>query len=659
MTQLTQLRNKLSSLRNWRSTARLIAAWSAVIVAVLVALMAIFALDFIFTLGIAERVVLFLLGAVAVAWAFNKYAAPTLGISETVEDVALLVETKQSIRSDLIASLQFQGADAADWGSQQLEQAVINDVSNFESKINVFEGFSNETLTKRCSWLLMIGLVVALLCYGFPDYASTFLQRLGLGSNHYPTQTNILLIAVNGATVLDAAKDGTQPNDSICAEGRVLNVLVYTKGVGNEVGRLSLNSKASGSHRDLELEQVPDEKRVESLEQALKLLNDAKANSKLRVQEEWRNALSAAIQYDIPKSLEEFKTSIGDDESLTALRDEVVEVQDVCLDRELFVGKLNRMVDPIQYQCYLGDAWTDTATIDMIPLPVIEPELTAVAPQYARASEDKIRSASSRHLSVLEGSEVKVALRCTNGKSLKEAWITFQKEDKQQRVDLVATDDLNTSWKLDSQDTPLFRVSGETRFELHVLDEHGLQPDAPIRGLVRLRADRLPNGSMTVVHRVVLPAAKPRIDFRMTDDYGISKALLHISARKRQNDRLSVADVNVDGDENTEQPKDDQPPSIPLLANNTIVLAKDLPYTASHEVDLTSFELVKGDQIEITLELIDYRGDDQGESFFSDPLLLEISDESGVLAAISEADERSEQRITDIIKRQLGIGDSP
>jgi hypothetical protein len=30
-----------------------------------------------------------------------------------------------------------------------------------------------------------------------------------------------------------------------------------------------------------------------------------------------------------------------------------------------------------------------------------------------------------------------------------------------------------------------------------------------------------------------------------------------------------------------------------------------------------------------------------------------------VLAAISEADERSEQRLTDIIKRQLGIGESP
>jgi hypothetical protein len=39
--------------------------------------------------------------------------------------------------------------------------------------------------------------------------------------------------------------------------------------------------------------------------------------------------------------------------------------------------------------------------------------------------------------------------------------------------------------------------------------------------------------------------------------------------------------------------------------------------------------------------------------------VLEISDESGVLAAISEADPRSEEKLTDIIKRQLGIGETP
>jgi hypothetical protein len=68
--------------------------------------------------------------------------------------------------------------------------------------------------------------------------------------------------------------------------------------------------------------------------------------------------------------------------------------------------------------------------------------------------------------------------------------------------------------------------------------------------------------------------------------------------------------------------------------------------------------------VKLTLEVTDYRGENEqgqpvGQSHASESLVLEISDESGVLAAIGEADERSEQRLTDIIKRQLGIGETP
>jgi hypothetical protein len=57
--------------------------------------------------------------------------------------------------------------------------------------------------------------------------------------------------------------------------------------------------------------------------------------------------------------------------------------------------------------------------------------------------------------------------------------------------------------------------------------------------------------------------------------------------------------------------------------------------------------------------VVDHRGEAPGVSYQGDPLILEISDEAGVLAAITEADERSEQRLTDIIKEQLGIGGKP
>jgi hypothetical protein len=102
---------------------------------------------------------------------------------------------------------------------------------------------------------------------------------------------------------------------------------------------------------------------------------------------------------------------------------------------------------------------------------------------------------------------------------------------------------------------------------------------------------------------------------------------------------------------------------VPILPKGKTLTSAKLPTAGQYQLQLgkLSFspKLAKGDRIKIVLEVVDYRGEQPGVSYYSDPLVLEISDESGVLAAISEADERSEQRLTDIIKRQLGIGESP
>jgi hypothetical protein len=94
------------------------------------------------------------------------------------------------------------------------------------------------------------------------------------------------------------------------------------------------------------------------------------------------------------------------------------------------------------------------------------------------------------------------------------------------------------------------------------------------------------------------------------------------------------------------------------------VLADRLPLASRHVLSLSPWKLAKGDRVRLTLEVTDYRGENEqgepvGRSHVAEGLVLEISDESGVLAAIGQADERSEQRLTDIIKRQLGIGETP
>jgi len=67
----------------------------------------------------------------------------------------------------------------------------------------------------------------------------------------------------------------------------------------------------------------------------------------------------------------------------------------------------------------------------------------------------------------------------------------------------------------------------------------------------------------------------------------------------------------------------------------------------------------------LTLEAVDLRGQNEagrpvGRMTASEPAVLEISDENGVLSAISEADKRSEQQLNEIIQRQLGTeGERP
>jgi hypothetical protein len=75
-------------------------------------------------------------------------------------------------------------------------------------------------------------------------------------------------------------------------------------------------------------------------------------------------------------------------------------------------------------------------------------------------------------------------------------------------------------------------------------------------------------------------------------------------------------------------------------------------------VPLAALGLTKGDQVRVTLKATDYRGAGKGQSSTSEPIVLDITDEAGILAALSETDERSAKQLETIIERQLGVGGS-
>lgn len=659
MTKLKALRSQLASLRRWRAFVRRTAALAAPLTAVLWILAVVFAIDVAFEMDVVQRLIVMAVGVGAMIWAYVRYSIPLLGIRETETEMALMVEKQHRINSDLVASLQFESPDAAGWGSRQLEDAVIERVAEMSRDLDVFEGFSREQMARRMLLLLTTAAVIGAVVYVFPEFARTFARRLLLDAAHYPSATKIEHVILNDHSVLLRDRDGSSPADGKSPEGRPLTFLVQCSGQLPDGGKARLRS-AGGRKRPIELERVTLNQRQGRLQETAARIRKAVQDRDVDVTGPWNREIATLLRFDAPEAAALVEQAADDPARLVQAADHIDKLlaswPGDARNTGVYTGRLPRLVDTITYQLYLGDAWTDPAEVEMIPLPVIEPRLTPVAPDYAKAAAADDVDPSVRHLSVLEGSEVKVSIECTNKKKLTSAWLNVTSEEEPRRYPLSQQDTDGFVWSLAAADTPFSRVTREIRFEIQVTDEDELHLEAPIRGYIRIKADRPPTCTANVVHRVVLPTAKPVIEYRAGDDYGIAELALLIQIERAQNN----------GDEIAPNERD----TLPLLENAKPILADQLPLMGSYELDLASIqierdgkqvpaELTKGDRLKLTLETIDFRGEIPGESYQSDPLVLEISDESGVLAAISEADERSEQRLTDIIKQQLGIGESP
>ncbi|HTN77330.1 MAG TPA: hypothetical protein VL096_18855, partial [Pirellulaceae bacterium] len=374
--------------------------------------------------------------------------------------------------------------------------------------------------------------------------------------------------------------------------------------------------------------------------------------------------LGALLSFDAPAIAAQLPKLSDDRAPLAGLQTELDKIIDGwpgdANESKVYLGDMGRLVDDISYSLKVGDAWTDPARVRMIPLPAVELVPKIVPPKYAR-NEKADALTSQRQISVLEGSEVQLALNSVNEKPLKEAYLIAKTRDGVKKLPFTKTDDAGLKWSLPAADSPFKNITEEIRYEIQVTDVDDLHLDTPIRGVIRLRPDRAPSGSAEVVHRVVLPTANPVIGYRLNDDYGISQVLLKVEI-ERSNESAGTPPPGFDPAFDVApaaQNEQDKIVSFTLHSKEQPFLPTTEPIRGAYELHLSPLMLVKGDRLKLTLDITDYRGAAVGQTYLSDPLILEISDESGVLAAISEADERSEQRLTDIIKKQLGIGESP
>lgn len=601
--QLKVLKSRLEALRRRRRWVRWVTAWSATALAFLLGLICLFLADWLLNMSNMQRIVGMAIVAGVTIWAWITYTKPWLGHQEDLVDVALLVEDRQHIDSDLVASLQFQEDSTGRAGSPQLQQAVIEYVDEFSPSLNVFDGFTYRRFKRRLAWLAAIAVVVGAAIAVFPDYARIFGQRLLLQTTRYPTDTNIRTIEING---VEYAFSDLRNQKLRVPYGKSLDFVVAADGVLPERGMVVLIGRESGSR----------------VERELVIESDTPAET---------DGADAGSDNAPQPVVDPANTTVGvaNADGNTPLK-----------TNGTFRGNLPRLVDTVRCRFLLGDASTDALEIEVIPLPVVTVNLDPQPPAYAVAATEAPLSANTgmRQIAVLEGSSVDVTAACEN-KTLKKAWLTIPAEEGDKTFDLLSRTvtvegKSVTQWTLPVDASPLQQITEPLRYAIQVEDADGLQMERPIEGFIRIRSDRPPTLRNVVLGTLrVMPSAKQTLQYAATDDYGLTQLSVRLQVTQKNGEVATHEQTLVD------VPVADQP-------------RKQLQ--GQYQLNLAPYKLVKGDEVRVTMSATDYRGDTAGRVSTSEALVMEVTDLQGILAALGEGDEKAAQELNTII--ELGTG---
>ena len=298
-------------------------------------------------------------------------------------------------------------------------------------------------------------------------------------------------------------------------------------------------------------------------------------------------------------------------------------------DPNTYRGKLERAAEDFSYQVYLGDAYTHPKKVTLTPLPVIDIAFNVETPEYAKAAFAEVQ-AMHRGVIALEGSRIIPTI--TSDKALKSATITVDEEP----VELAQEGDTFT---LKGSAHPLQYVTDTLRWSVQVVDQEGLSLEQPMAGVLQVRPDQPPGIGIASSTRLIWSGAAPTIQYKAIDDYGLARIDAYVSLQRWQ-DGIAAA---------------------PSERKLEVVASTDFPVEREGEysLNLSSFNLQKGDRLLVSFETTDHRGDLLGQATRSEPLILEVSDREGVIEALRDLDAELERKLDQIINAQLGIGEAP
>jgi len=612
MTRLHTLRNQLHALRRYRQAARWTLVLSAAAIIALATLGAVYLLDVLFELPVGQRVVLLVLASGVVVWAVMRYCVPLLNVKETEEELALKVEAHHQIDSDLIAALEFEKPQARQWGSPQLEEAVVDCVARLGGGLNVFAGFSLKPVWRRLGILAVVLLIFVLVVALAPRHFAVFFQRLLLARTHYPTATKIVELTINGKPV--SLKPGATETIFVGYGGSVS----FRAKVAGEVpgeGQIELRTEPTARREPVPLTPVADG-------------SDEFTGEVPR--------LIGAIEYSV---------RLGDAWTDPA-RIDVIALPTIQPMLQLLPPAYAASVIAPEASNSLQHSVLTGSTIQ-VSLAATKPLERAVLKVYDLRDEGPESVYPLQFVSENEGGEVW---------SLKKAGTPFADVRKPfcYRIEVEDTDGLKPTSELNGRIG--IRVDRKPQVSGSLISKVVLPTAAPT---VELRAvDDFGISSLTLNVQIfrkeqeAYAAAlweKERERFASSgaaSDGGVSTA-----AETATVEIVELAPLRSETFATGVSPKP-RPLRLPAMKPR-------LPLTGAFALDLKPFLLEKGDTLRLTIHARDERGEAPGETGASEPFVLTVSDAAGVLAAIQKPDEDAEKRLTDIQRIQLGIGDSP
>ena len=305
-------------------------------------------------------------------------------------------------------------------------------------------------------------------------------------------------------------------------------------------------------------------------------------------------------------------------------------------DTARFTGEIAHVADTFLVRFQFGDALSDATEIVIVPLPLVDIAWQVTPPGYAAsAMKQNEGEAGARQLAVLEGSQARLSLVSSN-KVLKSARITVN--DSEPAIDLVKVQGIEGSdrqeWTL-PKGTPFESIRAAIKYDIQVVDQDDLTMEPSITGQIRLKLDRLPRIVASAVTRQVLPTATPKLDFAAGDDFGVARivAVIQVSREDGTSTRRETVAQAID--------EKDQPLNI---------VRGQIP------IPLSAYELQKGDEIKVTLEVTDWRGSLPGQKGSGESVTFNVTDLNGILAQTGDEDKKTAKQLDEILRRELGIG---